>query len=210
MVRQILACCRVRCLGSVLRSSARQAPGPPPIDILGVEPLEFGEVGGRRAPFTAEAVTEMTQELRDGNRIERRSTTTIARDGRGRVRREQALPLLGPVVLDPDVRMITISDPAPAGRLYASIRARRTVSKSTMPAGAAPAGPSPATARAPRSRGGRSRCLRPSVASETLGTRQIAGIRADGTRQTLTIPAGRLRQRAGRSTWSPSAGNRPS
>ena len=53
--------------------------GLPPIDIIGVEPMEFGEVV-RGAPFSAEATTEMTQELRDGNRIEQRSTVTIARD----------------------------------------------------------------------------------------------------------------------------------
>ena len=82
--------------------------GFPPIDIMGVEPLEFGEVV-RGAPFSAEATTEMIQELRDGNRIEQRSTVTIARDSTGRTRREQSLPPIGPVVLDPEVRMITIS-----------------------------------------------------------------------------------------------------
>ena len=73
--------------------------GLPPIDIRGVEPLQFGEVV-RGAPFSAEAMTEMTQELRDGNRIEQRSTVVIARDGAGRTRREQALPPIGPVIPD--------------------------------------------------------------------------------------------------------------
>src|SRR2546422_8935414 len=103
--------------------------GMPPVDIMGVEPLEFREVV-RGAPFSAEAVTQMTQELRDGNRIEQRSTVTIARDGMGRIRREQALPPIGPVVLDSDVRMITISDPAQRV-LYLIDPERKTVSKST-------------------------------------------------------------------------------
>ena len=137
MVRQILACVAVSvACGSVLRAQREMPPPPPPIDILGVEPLDFEVVAG--LPFTAEAVTEMTQELRDGNRIEQRSTTTIARDGRGRVRREQPLPLLGPVMLDSDVRMITISDPQER-TVYLLDPRRRTVSKSTASAGAAAA-----------------------------------------------------------------------
>ena len=54
-------------LGGILNAQR----GFPPVDIMGVEPLEFGEVV-RGAPFSAEATTEMMQELRDGNRIEQR------------------------------------------------------------------------------------------------------------------------------------------
>ena len=110
MNRRVVACWILFvAFGGVLTAQR----GFPPIDIMGVEPLEFGEVV-RGAPFSAEATTEMIQELRDGNRIEQRSTVTIARDGTGRIRREQALPPIGPVVPDPEVRMITISDPQPA------------------------------------------------------------------------------------------------
>jgi hypothetical protein len=154
--------------------------GFPPVDIRGVEPLEFGEVV-RGAPFSAEAVTEMTQELRDGNRIEQRTTTTIARDGTGRIRREQTLPPIGPVIPDPDARMITISDPQQR-IMYFIDPQRKTISKST-----APPGPFP-----PR-RGGRgpgNNPPAPQISSETLGNRQILGLRAEGTRQTMTIPAG--------------------
>ena len=180
LVRQTLACVAVIvAAGSMVRAQREMPPPPPPIDILGVEPLDFEVVTG--LPFTAEAVTEMTQELRDGNRIERRSTTTIARDGRGRVRREQALPPLGPVMLDSDVRMITISDPHER-TVYLIDPRRRTVSKSTVPAGP------------PRRRGDGGRGERPlpppQIVSESLGSRQIHGLRSDGTRQTLTIPAG--------------------
>src|SRR5687767_13796705 len=107
MNRRFLACwILVVASGGVLGAQR----GLPPIDIRGVEPLEFGEVV-LAAPFSAEATTEMIQELRDGNRIERRSAVTIARDSAGRIRREQALPPIGPVIPDSDVRMITISDP---------------------------------------------------------------------------------------------------
>ena len=179
MVRQVLACVAVFvALGGVSRAQ-RGMPPPPPIDILGVEPLDFEAVPG--LPFTAEAVTEMTQELRDGNRIEHRSSSTIVRDGRGRVRREQALPMLGPMMLDSDARIITISDPHER-TIYVLDPTRRTVSKSTVPAG-------PPPRRGPGGRGVRP-LPPPQTASESLGTRQIHGLRAQGTRQTLTIPAG--------------------
>src|SRR5438045_3231323 len=42
----------------------------------------------KNAPYTAEAVSETTQVLGDGNRIVRRSTTSLARDGEGRTRQE--------------------------------------------------------------------------------------------------------------------------
>ena len=57
------------------------------------------------APYTAEAATESIQVLADGNRIVRRTTARVYRDGKGRTRRET----LGP---DGEVRSIVISDPA--------------------------------------------------------------------------------------------------
>jgi len=54
------------------------------------------------APFTADATTEFTQVLVDGNRIEQHYSTSIARDSRGRTRREQEMALVGPLtVLQP-------------------------------------------------------------------------------------------------------------
>jgi hypothetical protein len=43
----------------------------------------------KNAPYTAEAVTETTQMLMDGNRIVRKSVTMLARDSVGRMRQEQ-------------------------------------------------------------------------------------------------------------------------
>jgi hypothetical protein len=62
------------------------------------------------APYTAEAVTESIQMLADGNRIVRRTTARVYRDGKGRTRRET----LGP---DGQTRSIVISDPA-AGKSF--------------------------------------------------------------------------------------------
>lgn len=41
------------------------------------------------APYSAEAITESTQVLADGNRINRKSVTRVYRDGEGRTRREE-------------------------------------------------------------------------------------------------------------------------
>jgi len=57
------------------------------------------------APYSGEAVTETIQVLTDGNRIVRRTTARVYRDGAGRTRRET----LGP---DGQVTSVFISDPA--------------------------------------------------------------------------------------------------
>jgi hypothetical protein len=62
------------------------------------------------APYSGEAVTETVQVLADGNRIVRRTTARVYRDGKGRTRRET----IGP---DGQVTSILISDPS-AGRTF--------------------------------------------------------------------------------------------
>src|SRR5271166_5447142 len=46
-------------------------------------------------PYSADAITETTQTLADGNRIVNKSTAKIYRDSEGRERREQSLPKIG-------------------------------------------------------------------------------------------------------------------
>jgi hypothetical protein len=81
-------------------------------DVLEVEPLT-PRAGVRNAPFTAEAVTEFTQILGDGNRIERTFSTMIARDSRGRTRREQEVAMVGPLAAlqDSSPKLVIIIDP---------------------------------------------------------------------------------------------------
>ena len=69
------------------------------------------------APYSAQTLTENTQTLADGNRISRRVTGRIYRDGAGRVRREEdrqdgsvAISIVDPVAgasyrLDPETRI---------------------------------------------------------------------------------------------------------
>ncbi len=64
------------------------------------------------APYSAEAVTESVQTLADGNRIVRKNSSHIYRDGEGRTRREFTITALGPWTTQEDPpRTISINDP---------------------------------------------------------------------------------------------------
>ena len=69
------------------------------------------------APYSAEAVTENTQTLPDGNRI-LESTSATYRDSEGRTRREMSLPPIGPFATAGDApTFMMINDPV-AGVSY--------------------------------------------------------------------------------------------
>jgi hypothetical protein len=169
--------------GSFPPGQGRGAGGPvraiPPdqFGMMAIEPVE-AERAVTGSPYTAQAVTVTTQVLADGNRIERRTTASIARDGKGRVRREQHGLALGGLIVDG--ALVTISDPA-AGTLV-TLDAQRQVAflVRTTRLGA----PAFAPARSPAGEG--------DVKTESLGERDIDGVRAEGSRTTMTIPAGAI------------------
>ena len=169
------------------------------INLIAVEPFEVGRlVTG--APYTAEAVTETTQFLYDGNRMAHRTTARIARDKHGRIRRERTALPLGALVAHAPAAIITISDPV--ARVFITLDPERKVAiRTTTPDGSEP--------RPRRTIGGVGRGIglpglgeppdarRPpdfpagsDTRREALGTREIEGMRAEGTRTTTTIPAG--------------------
>jgi hypothetical protein len=171
-----------------------------PLDVLAVEPFETGKpVTG--APYSAEITTEIVQRLADGNRIERRSTSSVARDAQGRVRREQQVTAIGPILPPGDARIVTISDPV--AKVHYSLDAERKVAiqlplrfEATFKARPRPSlearndkgelmPPHPAAAR-----------QAPDARTEALGTREIEGVTAEGTRMTATIPAGAIGNQA--------------
>jgi hypothetical protein len=223
MNARILGSSLLMALSLAARGAAQQVPdstftiqvGPPPglpiggppigvaFDVLSVEPFEWG-TPVQDAPYSGEAVTEVTQTLGDGNRIERRHVTSVARDGRGRQRREEQLTSIGPVLASDGVRFVTITDPV-AGVHYALDPMRMVAMRSrTMFAGTARAGVAAEAGRRPGPAKGFvgagivTRELREGGAPpreprvEQLGARDIAGIRADGTRTTITLPAGAI------------------
>jgi hypothetical protein len=92
-------------------------PVPPQVSISTNRTFMFvaGEmVGGSPvtgAPYSAEAVTESTQQLADGNKIVNRNAATIYRDSEGRERREQSLPNIGGFAPNNVGKAVFISDP---------------------------------------------------------------------------------------------------
>jgi hypothetical protein len=190
-----------RCLVAVLLVAAlvsASASGAQTIEFLGTDiriaPLVTG------APYTADAVTTVTQVLADGTRIDRRVTARLYRDSSGRVRREQTI--LGLAALDPRREsqvLVTISDPV-AGVSYtldpAALTARRTVLSRRTSAGTPPPPPAPPPPPPPGGRGVSPPPPPPAAPprphEEPLGTTEIQGLAATGTRSTLTIPAGQV------------------
>jgi hypothetical protein len=84
------------------------------------------------SPYSAEAVTETTQVLADGNRIVNRSTASLYRDSEGRTRREQTLKAIGGVSAGAQpLQTIMISDPV-TGVSYSLDPATRTARKSSI------------------------------------------------------------------------------
>jgi hypothetical protein len=87
----------------------------------------------KNAPFSAQAVTEFAQTLEDGNRIERRYESSIARDTRGRTRREEEIALIGPFFTAANAvapRLVTIVD-ADAGVTYTLDEGQRVAFRSS-------------------------------------------------------------------------------
>lgn len=228
-------------LAVVLTSAARAAaqspppPPPPPADMLAfqadpamvvsqgigvgtmewvaIEPFDTGKpVTG--APYSAEAVTEVTQTLADGNRIERKTSAKVFRDGQGRVRREQQAMAIGTMVAESEMVIVTITDPI-AGTFVTLDQARKTymrmpspkfgfsskgaggVSSYTFEAGVAGG---PMTVAGARVSGGVMAVAggpdAPNVQTDSLGARDIEGVRAEGTKTTTTIAAGAIGNQA--------------
>src|SRR5581483_2693639 len=73
--------------------------------------MAFDTAVVKGAPYSADAVTETTQTLSDGNRIHRTSKAALYRDSEGRTRREQTLGELGPLMVPDPIQTIVINDP---------------------------------------------------------------------------------------------------
>ena len=176
--------------------------GPPPgamFDFLGVREAHEGKVV-KGMPYKADAVTEITQSLADGNRIVRKTTSSVSRDSEGRTRREANLAALGPLAPHDAPRLVFIQDPV-AGTSYVLEPDSRTARKLAWAGKGGPGGPGregPAADGGPawgaRFRGrphemGEGKWERQ---TENLGAQTVEGLEATGTRTTVTIPAGAI------------------
>jgi hypothetical protein len=91
------------------------------------DPVAFETEAVTGAPYSAEAVTDVVQQLFDGNRIVRQNKAQISRDGDGRTRREQGFAMFGPLVNGPhgnEIRNVQISDPTTGSMIMLDLQGR--------------------------------------------------------------------------------------
>lgn len=199
-----------------------------PRQMLVLQPGEFGgttfsyaksEMVGesavvKGAPYSAEATTETTQTLADGNHVRRTTKTTLYRDSQGRTRREQTLGAVGPLAARNPIQTVVINDPV-AGAAYMLVAGEKAAYKMKKmhenPEAAAKAAAemnarakaelrteavgvvtADATGHTVHVTTRTSPLELKNVQKESLGTQMIEGVAADGTRLTTTIPAGAI------------------
>jgi hypothetical protein len=215
----------------VIFGGVGRVPGPE-MGLIAIEP--FGALSPvKDAPYSADAITETTQLLADGNRIEQRAAAAIARDSTGRVRREQDAVAFGGLVAKSRGPLVTISDPAgvhitldterriayrintppvangAAGRMRVETFRREFEMPVPPPPGGAAAGARTQIQFSVREDRavtvtGAGPDLPPMTAAfestdartEQLGERDIEGVRAEGTRTTMTIQANAIGNQA--------------
>lgn len=145
---------------------------------IGAE-LRFGDKVVKDAPFSAETIREESKRLFDGSLIKNESKGLIFRDGFGRTRQEQPFEFIAgfPVVGENNQpkRLINIVDPV-AGTGYSVETESKTYFKypmQTIPP--FPGQKEPKDAK-----------------TESLGTKIIEGVNAEGTLITFEIPVGQI------------------
>ena len=176
------------------------------------------------SPYSAQAVTETTQILGDGNRIMNKSMASIYRDSEGRTRREQTLRAIGPFATASEPpQSIVINDPISGVSYMLDERSHTARKMSTRRFEYKVAGPAESKAAATADAQVATASRRVEAASdvfvavappmagegagfrmeyhnsedrkaktEALGKQNVEGVEAEGTRTTLTIPAGEI------------------
>jgi hypothetical protein len=220
--------------------------GPQTFEYMATQSFSFDGAVVKNAPYSAEAVTETTQRLADGNRIARKTNATMYRDSEGRTRREESLGVIGPwasngepsqsvFINDPVSKTNLVLDtknktvhkmPSPKAMMTQTLtglqknldeaKARYTSSHPDVSAGQTKVieferhiqttsedGPAAAadkmkaemlmTHMQPGMPGMMvSSGSEKNAQKESLGTQMIEGVQAEGTRTTVTIPAGAI------------------
>lgn len=204
-------------LGSTLSACAalaraQEAPLPPPpgamrhgrsvedmmLPPMGdrVELLGFGGMRGGKvvtgAPFSGVAVTESTQTLADGNHIIRKTESKVFRDSQGRVRKEVTLSGVSLVATSGAPKsFVVINDPVAQTSfvLHPDTKVAEQMGKGHAGMkGLARGGKFEEKMQARQ----QEEIASGNLKKEDLGTQTVAGVSAQGTRLTRTIPAGQI------------------
>jgi hypothetical protein len=153
----------------------------------------------RGTPYSAETETDLVQRLGDGNRITGHWTGFVARDGEGRIRREQPLAAIGPLLAGPDSPRLTVIHDPVERVTWLLDPAKRTARRLPWPENEPAEGagtPAPTFERpgfgagTPGFAGGGAVAAEPRT--EPLGEREIAGLPVQGTRTSVVVPAGQI------------------
>ena len=154
--------------------------------------LDEGKVV-KGVPFSAQAVTEHTQTLSDGNHIHVTHNASLFRDSEGRMRREMTITGMAPLSATTNAPKFIMINDVVAGVRYILNPDTKTANKMPPKHGmdtkmiktpdgnvfyqkAGPGGPAGA----------------PQPVVESLGDQVIQGLKVQGTRTTTTIPAGQM------------------
>ncbi len=167
-----------------------------------VRPVNGNTVAG--APYSAEAVTETTQSLGDGNQIANSSSVKLYRDSQGRERREENEPFQRVFIYDPVTSTnLTINPEARTVEKSVGVTGMRGVTTLMFGRGARGVGVPQGAMAIPDGRLGTitvsgrmiSGSATPAAVSEDLSSKSIEGVYANGSRSTITIPAGQIGNR---------------
>jgi len=173
-------------------------------------------------PYSADTATETVQNLADGNRIVHRTVSKFYRDSEGRTRREETFGNVDPEHLSPHEVKVFVDDPVsglafvldPASKSVDKMqRSRKLLDQSNAEDDGArimfksvkdsqegeQAAPERMLIKLRDEHSGNPNIVvsampddQREVVKEDLGTRTIEGVDCNGTRQTITIPAGAI------------------
>ena len=161
------------------RPPAPRRPGMPPnAEFLGAE-LRFGDKLVKGQPFSADSMIEDTKRLFDGTTVTKKRNGAIYRDSEGRTRREQPFEVLAGVeVVGNDNKpqmLVFINDLNLKLQIFLDAN-NKIARKHRIDGRPGPLAPEQDD----------------SGKTESLGTKNIEGVRVEGTRTTMEIPAGQI------------------
>jgi hypothetical protein len=156
------------------------------IELLGFEGMHGGKVV-TGVPFSAVAVSESAQTLADGNHIARKTQTNLYRDSQGRFRKEVTFTAVGPLATSGQPKsFVFINDPV-AGSNFILHPGEKTAEKMGTPFSNMKD-----AIKGKMEHHHQQAIAEGSLKKEDLGTQMIAGVSAQGTRVTHTIPVGQI------------------
>ena len=161
-------------LGEIRPPRGENRKPSPNAQFLGME-MRFGDKLVKDSPFSAEIIIENTRRLFDGSTATKQTIGAIFRDAAGRTRREQTLEDIGGVSIGEPQKLIFINDFVGKMNYFIDVN-RKVVRRNPLPN-------NPPIQNEFEPRNGK---------TESLGSKMLEGVKVEGTRTTVEIPAGQI------------------